>query len=194
MELIKTEEDYVRDMQMIVELFLVPIRITGILSKTESDSVFQNISHLIPANQKLLDELREQCSLPIGSQRIGRAFLTFTDVPIQQYSHYASQSQQSSQTLLSLAKSNDRWAKFLNETYLNPKLRDLKLDTYLIKPVQRVCRYPLLLKVRCVASVFAFVCVQLAFECMLMCRCRSYSMPRRWTVSMPVTCASRWRS
>lgn len=62
-------------------------------------------------------------------------------------------------------QSNALWSKFLSETYRDPKLRDLKvlsffrlffflsfahsparqLDTYLIKPIQRVCRYPLLL-------------------------------------------------
>ena len=145
-ELLETEEDYLRDMEMIVELFLVPLRLNKVVSKQEGDNVFLNLPHLIPSNHDLLDKLRVESSKPIEEQRVGRVFTEFfASGAMREYTQYASQSVSSGHTLLSLSKANSQWNKFLEETYRNPQLRDLKLDTYLIKPVQRVCRYPLLL-------------------------------------------------
>lgn len=145
-ELVETEEDYVNDCEMIVELFLVPLRINKVISKDEADNVFLNLPHLIPINRDLLDKIRAQLSLPIEQQRVGALFNSFfSSDSIKEYTKYASQSMLSGRTLLALSKTNPQWARFLEETYRNPALRDLKLDTYLIKPVQRVCRYPLLL-------------------------------------------------
>jgi hypothetical protein len=169
-ELVDTEEDYVKDCEMIVELFLVPLRINKVVSKEEADNVFQNLPHLIPANRDLLDKLRSQMQLPPEQQRVGAVFSAFfNSESIKEYTRYASQSMLSGRTLLALAKTNPQWAKFLDETYRNPALRDLKLDTYLIKPVQRVCRYPLLLgelQRSCVDSSVDKKDLTMAIECL----------------------------
>ena len=85
MELIETEEDYVKDMEMIVELFLVPLRITKVITKTEADNVFQNLPHLIPINRDLLERLKEQAKLKIEEQRVGKIFLSFLNESIKEY-------------------------------------------------------------------------------------------------------------
>ncbi len=40
------------------------------------------------------------------------------------------------------------FASFLQENKMNPRVRGLDLNQFLIKPVQRICKYPLLLRVR----------------------------------------------
>ena len=48
--------------------------------------------------------------------------------------------------ILNELNSNQTWNNFLNECYKNPETKRLKLDSYLIKPIQRVTKYPLLLR------------------------------------------------
>lgn len=60
-ELIQTEKDYVDDLEMIVELFLVPLRANKLVSKEEADGVFGNLPHLIPLNRQLLDKVKVCC-------------------------------------------------------------------------------------------------------------------------------------
>ena len=57
-ELVQTEKDYVEDLEMIVELFLVPLRANKLISKDEADGVFGNLPHLIPINRRLLENLK----------------------------------------------------------------------------------------------------------------------------------------
>lgn len=73
------EKDYVDDLEMITELFLVPLRASKIVNKVthrlirfhrlilllnhlcfkeEADKVFGNLPHLIPINRQLLDQLK----------------------------------------------------------------------------------------------------------------------------------------
>lgn len=62
-ELIQTEKDYVEDLEMIVELFLVPLRANKLVNKEEADGVFGNLPHLIPLNRHLLDKIKVDCLL-----------------------------------------------------------------------------------------------------------------------------------
>jgi len=68
-----------------------------------------------------------------------------------------------------------QFRSFIQEVHARPESRNLDLGSYLIKPVQRICKYPLLVKVRrrclCIVQVhllrpsstcagpFAFACV-----------------------------------
>ena len=40
------------------------------------------------------------------------------------------------------------FSDYLQESLLNPETRALTLFSFLIKPIQRICKYPLLLKVQ----------------------------------------------
>jgi hypothetical protein len=94
----------------------------------------------------IFETQKDESLLAPEQQRVGSVFKSFfLSDGIKEYTLFAAQSQLSGRMLLSLSKTNPNWSKFLRETYRDPKLRDLKLDTYLIKPIQRVCRYPLLL-------------------------------------------------
>lgn len=43
-------------------------------------------------------------------------------------------------------KNNAQFAAFIEEVRQKPECRKLDIEAYLIKPLQRICRYPLLLK------------------------------------------------
>jgi FYVE/RhoGEF/PH domain-containing protein 3 len=50
-EVLQTEEDYVKDMNLLISLFLTPILERGILSANEVQRLFSNISSLIKINE-----------------------------------------------------------------------------------------------------------------------------------------------
>jgi hypothetical protein len=53
-ELIKTEESYITDMKMTIDVFLNPIRDNQMLSKAQVSAVFSNLEALVPVNQSIL--------------------------------------------------------------------------------------------------------------------------------------------
>ena len=50
-EVIQTEQDYVKDMKLMISLFLTPILEKGILSANEVQRLFSNITSLIKINE-----------------------------------------------------------------------------------------------------------------------------------------------
>lgn len=46
-----------------------------------------------------------------------------------------------------IERKNQSFKVFSDEAMLNPKCRGLTLFSFLIKPIQRICKYPLLLRV-----------------------------------------------
>jgi hypothetical protein len=51
------------------------------------------------------------------------------------------------------SKKNPQFKKNLDVCHSDPRCRGLFLQSFLIKPIQRVCKYPLLLRVRPLALV-----------------------------------------
>ena len=51
------------------------------------------------------------------------------------------------------------FSEFLQECLLNPDTRALTLFSFLIKPIQRICKYPLLLRVRFLINFFLIILI-----------------------------------
>lgn len=78
-------------------------------------------------------------------QNIGDIFAKASDSFIS-YSMYCSNHSNSLVKLDALMTSNRAARTLLEDTYKLPVCRGLMLNSFLIKPVQRICKYPLLLK------------------------------------------------
>jgi hypothetical protein len=50
-ELVKTESDYVKDLQVLINTFMYPLEEMGIISHNESKIVFSNLLDLLEINQ-----------------------------------------------------------------------------------------------------------------------------------------------
>ena len=68
------------------------------------------------------------------------------------YIVYCSNQPLTSEFTESVASSNEQFSAFLEEE--RPECRNLPLQGFLVKPLQRLCKYPLLFRVR-VRSLFA---------------------------------------
>lgn len=56
-EVIQTEQDYVKDMKLMISLFLTPILEKGILSANEVQRLFSNITSLIKINEGKMNDI-----------------------------------------------------------------------------------------------------------------------------------------
>ena len=63
------------------------------------------------------------------------------------YKVFCANQQTSLTTVETLIKKNTQFKKNLDVCHTDPRCRGLFLQSFLIKPIQRVCKYPLLLRV-----------------------------------------------
>ncbi|KAF8874204.1 hypothetical protein CPB84DRAFT_1967046 [Gymnopilus junonius] len=144
-ELINTEAAYVRDLQLIVEVFYSSMM--PMLSPKEVTVVFANIEDLLLTNTVFVSSLEERqkdCRLYVD--KIGDILLTH--IPnMAVYTEYCVNQSTAIKVLKSLRDSNAELAAHLQRLRdENPRVRNLDLSSYLLAPMQRVTRYPLLIK------------------------------------------------
>uniref|UniRef100_A0AAX7UUV3 Dynamin-binding protein n=1 Tax=Astatotilapia calliptera TaxID=8154 RepID=A0AAX7UUV3_ASTCA len=143
-ELLQTERDYIKDLQMCVEEIIEPLQQKQV-KNVDYEGLFGNISSVIDLSQRLLNSLHETDS-------IGKVFLDFKVELEEVYKLYC-QNHDDAISLLETYEKDDsiqhhvlECLKRLRAIYLEwGKTNYINLGSFLIKPVQRVMRYPLLL-------------------------------------------------
>ncbi|XP_048167080.1 dynamin-binding protein isoform X6 [Corvus hawaiiensis] len=143
-ELLQTERDYIRDLEMCVERIMVPLQ-QAQMQNIDFESLFGNIHMVINFSKQLLSTLE-------ASDAIGPVFLTQRAELESVYRVYC-QNHDEAIALLETYEKDEKMQKLLLD--LLDSLRSLysewgctnyiNLGSFLIKPVQRVMRYPLLL-------------------------------------------------
>ncbi|KAJ3389117.1 cytochrome c oxidase subunit 1 [Lobulomyces angularis] len=111
------------------------------LIQTERDYV-RDIKMVV---EEFLKTLEDRLSESPVISNIGELFLKAADKFIP-YTIYCSHQAYSISKLQSFTKNKSDFRLFLEESYKGQQTRGLDLGSYLIKPVQRLCKYPLLLK------------------------------------------------
>ncbi|NXI98872.1 DNMBP protein, partial [Psophia crepitans] len=143
-ELLQTERDYIRDLEMCVERIMVPLQQAQI-PNIDFEGLFGNIHMVISFSKQLLSTLE-------ASDAIGPVFLAQRAELESIYRVYC-QNHDEAIALLETYEKDEKMQKLLLD--LLDSLRSLysewgctnyiNLGSFLIKPVQRVMRYPLLL-------------------------------------------------
>ncbi|NWI22224.1 DNMBP protein, partial [Sula dactylatra] len=143
-ELLQTERDYIRDLEMCVERIMVPLQ-QAQMQNIDLEGLFGNIHMVISFSKKLLSTLE-------ASDAIGPVFLAQRAELESVYRVYC-QNHDEAIALLETYEKDEKMQKLLLD--LLDSLRSLysewgctnyiNLGSFLIKPVQRVMRYPLLL-------------------------------------------------
>ncbi|XP_070705936.1 pleckstrin homology domain-containing family G member 3 [Pempheris klunzingeri] len=142
MEIIETERMYVRDLRMIVEEYLAHIIDQCDLSIRPEQvcSLFGNIEDIYEFNSELLQDLDLCHSDPVG---VARCFVMKSEY-FHIYTQYCTNYPNSVAALTDCMR-NKSLAKFFRERQAALK-RSLPLGSYLLKPVQRILKYHLLLQ------------------------------------------------
>ncbi|XP_040419618.1 dynamin-binding protein isoform X2 [Cygnus olor] len=137
-ELLQTERDYIRDLEMCVERIMVPLQ-QAQMQSVDFEGLFGNIQVVISFSKQLLSTLE-------ASDAIGPVFLAQRAELESVYRVYC-QNHDEAIALLETYEKDEKIQKLLVD--LLDSLRGctnyINLGSFLIKPVQRVMRYPLLL-------------------------------------------------
>ncbi|MDP2439738.1 MAG: hypothetical protein Q8P67_28645, partial [archaeon] len=120
-----------------------------LVAPKDLDLIFLNTEQLLAINSELLKDLERNRGDPnaeVQSARgIAEAFVRLGPY-LKSYTVYCAQQQNAVAHVLALSAKNERLSEVLNHYKSTPDARKLDLPSYLIKPVQRICKYPLLLR------------------------------------------------
>ncbi|XP_071375637.1 dynamin-binding protein isoform X2 [Centroberyx affinis] len=143
-ELLQTEKDYIKDLQMCVKEIIQPLQRKQV-QNVDFDGLFGNISSVIDLSQRLFKTLQDTDST-------GKVFLDFKSELEEVYKIYCQNHDDAISLLESYEKDENiqrhvlECLEKLRAVYREwGKTNYINLGSFLIKPVQRVMRYPLLL-------------------------------------------------
>ncbi|KAJ0022341.1 hypothetical protein NQD34_009831 [Periophthalmus magnuspinnatus] len=155
-ELVETECTYVKDLNCLIGRYLTPLQKESFLTQDELDVLFGNLPEMVEFQVEFLKTLEDGTRLVPDLEKLerveqfkkilfslGGSFLYYAD-RFKIYSAFCA-SHTKVPKVLAKAKSDPDFKAFLDER--NPKQQHSStLESYLIKPIQRVLKYPLLLK------------------------------------------------
>ncbi|XP_074242842.1 phosphatidylinositol 3,4,5-trisphosphate-dependent Rac exchanger 2 protein isoform X2 [Saimiri boliviensis] len=152
-ELQKTERDYVGTLEFLVSAFLhrmnqcAASKVDKNVTEETVKMLFSNIEDILAVHKEFL-KVVEEClhPEPNAQQEVGICFLHFKD-KFRIYDEYCSNHEKAQKLLLELNKIRTIRTFLLNCMLLGGrKNTDVPLEGYLVTPIQRICKYPLILK------------------------------------------------
>ena len=159
-EILESETNYVRDLGVICHIFLAPIEKHEILKRDDVDKVFGNVRELRQIHEELLSKLRSAARkhrdvVHAGTSTEAKAAAELAQkhaqifsemVPfLRAYAGYCATYTTAIEVVkqLSEGRTNPKFTKFMQRATNVPQCRGLDLASFLIKPPQRLCKYPL---------------------------------------------------
>ncbi|KAF7242242.1 Pleckstrin-likey domain-containing family G member 2 [Varanus komodoensis] len=141
LEIVETEQAYVRDLRSIVEDYLGSIIDSGQLplKPEQVNTLFCNIEDIYEFNSELLEDLERDAS----AHAVAECFVQRSE-EFDIYTLYC-MNYPNSVSVLRECMENDSLARFFRERQALLS-HSLPLETYLLKPVQRILKYHLLLQ------------------------------------------------
>uniref|UniRef100_A0A8C9WAY2 Intersectin 2 n=1 Tax=Scleropages formosus TaxID=113540 RepID=A0A8C9WAY2_SCLFO len=147
-ELIETEERYVEDLQLVLQVFHKPMSESGRLTESEMGMIFINWDELISCNTALLQALRARKQsggekMPV--QMIGDVLATQLS-HMQAYVRFCSCQLDGAALLQHKTDEEPDFKNFLKKIATDYRCKGMPLSSFLLKPMQRITRYPLIIK------------------------------------------------
>uniref|UniRef100_A0A671ERQ4 TIAM Rac1 associated GEF 1 n=1 Tax=Rhinolophus ferrumequinum TaxID=59479 RepID=A0A671ERQ4_RHIFE len=155
-ELLETERTYVKDLNCLMERYLKPLQKETFLTQDELDVLFGNLTEMVEFQVEFLKTLEDGVRLVPDLEKLekvdqfkkvlfslGGSFLYYAD-RFKLYSAFCASHTKVPKVLVK-ARTDAAFKAFLDAQ--NPKQQHSStLESYLIKPIQRILKYPLLLK------------------------------------------------
>ncbi|XP_052810185.1 intersectin-1-like isoform X6 [Mya arenaria] len=147
-ELINTEETYMQDMSIVLEAFYRPLAESGALTEDNLQAIFVNWKDLIVCNTKLQKALRvrkKMCGVGQVINSIGD--ILCENIPhLTAYIRFCSCQLNAAALLQKLTETNPKFNEIHKKCVQNPKTKGMPLSSFLLKPMQRITKYPLLVE------------------------------------------------
>uniref|UniRef100_A0A673FYI2 Intersectin-2-like n=1 Tax=Sinocyclocheilus rhinocerous TaxID=307959 RepID=A0A673FYI2_9TELE len=147
-ELIQTEESYLEDLELALEVFYKPMAESGRLTEAEMSMIFVNWQELIMCSTKLLKALRV-CKKMAGERmpvQVVGDILSSELSHMQAYIRFCSCQLNAAALLQQKTDKSPDFKLFLKKIASNYRCKGMPLSSFLLKPMQRITRYPLLIK------------------------------------------------
>nr|XP_004654492.2 rho guanine nucleotide exchange factor TIAM1 isoform X1 [Jaculus jaculus]XP_045006574.1 rho guanine nucleotide exchange factor TIAM1 isoform X1 [Jaculus jaculus]XP_045006575.1 rho guanine nucleotide exchange factor TIAM1 isoform X1 [Jaculus jaculus] len=155
-ELLETERTYVKDLNCLMERYLKPLQKETFLTQDELDVLFGNLTEMVEFQVEFLKTLEDGVRLVPDLEKLekvdqfkkvlfslGGSFLYYAD-RFKLYSAFCASHTKVPKVLVK-AKTDTAFKAFLDAQ--NPRQQHSStLESYLIKPIQRILKYPLLLR------------------------------------------------
>lgn len=142
-ELLESERKYVGDLE-ILQAYASALSQYDLVSQDTLHHIFGNLDQLVDAQRRFLICLEQNAQKPADKQLLSGIFraleddFSVYDLFCANYAHALHHINDERSALAALAQIPAAQSRYLEPTY--------ELPTYLIKPVQRICKYPLLLE------------------------------------------------
>uniref|UniRef100_A0A8C9TIZ5 Intersectin 1 n=1 Tax=Scleropages formosus TaxID=113540 RepID=A0A8C9TIZ5_SCLFO len=148
-ELIVTEENYVNDLQLVTEVFQKPLLESEVLTEKEVAMIFVNWKELIMCNIKLLKyalRVRKKMSGERMPVKMIGDILTAQLPHMQPYIRFCSCQLNGATLIQQKTDEVPDFKEFVKRLAMDPRCKGMPLSSFLLKPMQRVTRYPLIIK------------------------------------------------
>ncbi|XP_051579333.1 intersectin-2b isoform X2 [Myxocyprinus asiaticus] len=147
-ELIETEEKYMEDLQLVLEVFHKPMSESGHLTDAEMNMIFVNWRELIQCNTKILKALKARKKsggekMPV--HMIGDILASELS-HMQAYIRFCSCQLNGATLLQQRTDQEPDFKTFLKKIATDYRCKGMPLSSFLLKPMQRITRYPLHIK------------------------------------------------
>lgn len=131
-----TERKYVADLELLLE-YQNELQASGALSADTIHYLFPNLNVLIDFQRRFLIGIEYHARLPPKEQLVGSVFINFKE-GFEVYEGFALNQKKACQIAVAESSKLAALSHIVDPTY--------ELPCFLIKPIQRICKYPLLLR------------------------------------------------
>ncbi|XP_009304321.2 pleckstrin homology domain-containing family G member 5 isoform X3 [Danio rerio] len=154
-ELLQTESDYIKKLHVITDLFLcglLNLQESGLLTEVEPTRLFSNIQDIVQLHSSLwtevmlpaLEKARQKKTM-LNPTELHQGFSTF-GFRFKPYIRYCMEEEGCMEYMRTLLKDNELFRIYVTWAETHKQCNRLKLTDMLVKPHQRLTKYPLLLK------------------------------------------------
>ncbi|XP_048512969.1 intersectin-2 isoform X5 [Athalia rosae] len=145
-ELIATEQAYIEDMSLVHEVFEKPLLQSMVLTVDEVEKIFVNWRDIIVCNDNFLRTLRIRRDNSDGGiiRMIGD--ILCENIPrMSAYVRFCSCQLSAATYLQQLTEKSSEFVEVALQCQQDPRTKGMPLSSFLIKPMQRITKYPLII-------------------------------------------------
>ncbi|XP_050991050.1 rho guanine nucleotide exchange factor 26 isoform X1 [Labeo rohita] len=144
-EVISSEHSYLHSLEILVRLFKNSNELGETINKTDHHHLFSNIVDVCEASKKFFKELEDRHQQNIVIDDISDIVIRHAQSNFDPYVTYCSNEVYQQRTLQRLLNKSPSFKEVLTRIEAHPDCRNLPMISFLILPMQRVTRLPLLM-------------------------------------------------
>ncbi|XP_012861704.2 rho guanine nucleotide exchange factor 26 [Echinops telfairi] len=148
-EVISSEHSYLLSLDILIRMFKNSKELSDTMTKTESHHLFSNITDVSEASKKFFTELEARHQNNILIDDISDIVEKHTASTFDPYVKYCTNEVYQQRTLQKLLATNPSFKEVLSRIESHEDCRNLPMISFLILPMQRVTRLPLLMDTIC---------------------------------------------